>query len=310
MSSYIFETIEHEEKYPAKVFVTSIEHSSFHWHYDYELILVLKGSLIVNASPKITVLEAGDIVLLNSKAVHELQRTKEENLCLFIQMNENLFKNTKDDNRSYYFYLNSKLNDKKPKNGYDAYVANAAKIGLESQSDEIFNTYRVKSLVYMLIADLFEFTLYDIHQKAVDLKETENTELLMQVINFIQKNCTKDTVLDELYKFIGLCEKSVYRFLKANIGLSPKDLVLSSKIEASKYMLKFSNKSISFIANDCGFYSESTFYRAFKKEIGVTPAEYRKSGVSLNADPNVQGYLRFDFKESINLLGKYCKGDM
>lgn len=187
MSSYIFETIEHEEKYPAKVFVTSIEHSSFHWHYDYELILVLKGSLIVNASPKITVLEAGDIVLLNSKAVHELQRTKEENLCLFIQMNENLFKNTKDDNRSYYFYLNSKLDDKKPKNGYDAYVANAAKIGLESQNDEIFNTYRVKSLVYMLIADLFEFTLYDIHQKAVDLKETENTELLMQVINFIQK---------------------------------------------------------------------------------------------------------------------------
>lgn len=67
MSSYIFETIEHEEKYPAKVFVTSIEHSSFHWHYDYELILVLKGSLIVNASPKITVLEAGDIVLLIQK---------------------------------------------------------------------------------------------------------------------------------------------------------------------------------------------------------------------------------------------------
>jgi AraC-like DNA-binding protein len=75
-------------------------------------------------------------------------------------------------------------------------------------------------------------------------------------------------------------------------------------------MLKFSNKSISFIANDCGFYSESTFYRAFKKEIGVTPSEYRKSGASLNADPNVQGYLRFDFKESINLLEKYCKGDM
>jgi len=310
MSSYIFEVIEHEEKYPAKVFVTSIEHSTFHWHYDYELILVLKGSLIVNASPKISVLRSGDIILLNSKAVHELQCTTEENLCLFIQINENLFKDSKDDNKSYYFYLNSALKDKRPKNGYMSYATIAAKIGLENQKEEISNSYRVKALIYMFIADLFEYALYDVYQRAVDLKKVEHTELLMRIIDFIKQNCKKDTVLDELNERLGVSEKSVYRFLKRNIGMSPKDLVLSSKIEASKYMLKFSNKSISFIADDCGFYSESTFYRAFKKELGVTPAEYRKNGADLSENPNVKGYLHFNLKESINLLEKYCIGDV
>ena len=38
MSSYIFETVEFEKKYPVNAFVASIQSSSFHWHYEYELL--------------------------------------------------------------------------------------------------------------------------------------------------------------------------------------------------------------------------------------------------------------------------------
>lgn len=42
----LYEQIDHSDILPAKVFVTSIENSGFHWHNDVEIILVLKGSVI------------------------------------------------------------------------------------------------------------------------------------------------------------------------------------------------------------------------------------------------------------------------
>ena len=305
MRSYIFEAIEHGKKYPAKVFVTSIEHSSFHWHYEYELILVLKGTLSVNASPKPAVLQAGDIILFNSKAIHELQRTQEDNLCLFIQMNQCLFSDFKDMNKTYHFYLNSKTDDLQPKNGYRSFVQLAANIGIEFQRSDIVGYYRMKSLLYGLIADLFEYVPYEIHQKAATSKENENPVLLMRIIEFIQEYYMKDNMLDELYKELGVSEKTVYRFLKCNVGVSTKELITACKIEAAKPLLKFSDKSINFIADKCGFGSENTFYRVFKKEVGVTPNEYRQNGTTLEKNPDVKGYLSFSQKEAAELLNKY-----
>ncbi len=305
MKSYIFEAIEHGKKYPAKAFVTSIDHSSFHWHYEYEIILVLKGALLINVSPKPVVLEAGDIILLNSKAIHELQRTEEENLCLFIQINQCLFSDFKDRNRTYYFYLNSKTDGLYPKKDYCFFTSLAAKIGLEFQRNDTVGYYHTKSMLYMLIADLFEYVPYEIHQKAATSRENENPVLLMQIIEFIQENYKKGNVLDELYKTLGISEKTVYRFLKCNVGLSSKELVTNCRIEASKPMLKFSDKPISYIADECGFGSENTFYRVFKKEVGVTPNEYRLNGMTLEKNPDVKGYLSFNQKEAAELLNKY-----
>ena len=40
---------------------------------------------------------------------------------------------------------------------------------------------------------------------------------------------------------------------------------------------RYSNKNITYIANECGFESSSYFIRVFKKMIGTTPMNYRIS---------------------------------
>ena len=67
MDHYIFELIEHETQYPAKVFIASIDTSSFHWHYDYELMVVLKGSLVMKSVSEPYILNAGDVVLFKDR---------------------------------------------------------------------------------------------------------------------------------------------------------------------------------------------------------------------------------------------------
>lgn len=305
MSHYLFEAVEHDQKYPAKIFMANIDHSQFHWHYEYEFILVMEGSLLVTTSPKQVLLEAGDIILLNSKMVHELHRTNEGNLCLFIQINLLLFSDFANDNRTYFFYLNSKSEELLPKKPFAYFIQLIASLGLESLRRDMIGYYRITGMLYRLIADLFEYVSYDIYQGVSEERDKECIEQLMHIFDFVQNNYKNDTIYEDMYKSIGMSEKAAYRFLKANIGRSIKDLVAEKRIETSKAMLKFSAKAIGFIADECGFGSENTFYRVFKKEVGLTPNEYRINGAILEINTKIKGYLEFNRTNAIRLLEKY-----
>lgn len=89
MNNSVFEPIEHELLAPAKIFVTGMESSHYHWHYDYEILVLLKGRLQVLCGPSPMLMEEGDIFLVNSKMVHGY-RGDQENLCLFIQFPSNI----------------------------------------------------------------------------------------------------------------------------------------------------------------------------------------------------------------------------
>lgn len=306
MSSYIFETIEHGIKCPAKVFVTSIDNSAYHWHYDYELILVLKGEVQVKTSQGQVHLRAGDIYLLNSIEVHELSHLEKTNICVFMQLNQQFFLDYKNINGLFYFHLNSTLNSKEPKNGLARYKVLAAKICLEDQKESP-NMYRLNSYIYSLVADFFDYLIYDIHQRSSAMSSVEDIEQLMQIINYLQVNFGNVDVLSDICKVFGMSNKTLYRFIKKYIGLSPTELILNSRINASKEMLRLTDKSVPYIATDCGFGAENTFYRVFKKKVGVTPSEYRKKVISLKSDYEIKGYLSFNQGEAIRLLKDIIK---
>lgn len=307
MESYTFEPIESLKDEQAKIFVTYIGKSKFHWHYEYELILVLKGSVKLKYTPSSVILERADIVMLNSKSVHELEKTDEENLCLFVQINENMFKNLNDKNQKYEFYLNSKNEIIPPKKGYNGFIKLLAELGLEYFNEGLVSHYRKKALLFQLIADLFEFVQYDIIQKAVDSDNLRDVDMLMSILQFIENNHKRKDVLEVLYKNMGMSEKTIYRFLKSSVGLSQKDLVAISRIEEAKEMLINGEKSIQYIAYDCGFCAENTFYRVFKKIVGVTPKEYRVNGAKQEIKSEVKGYLDFKESEAKKLLNDILK---
>ncbi|MFA9398237.1 MAG: AraC family transcriptional regulator [Clostridiaceae bacterium] len=307
MESYTFEPIQELKDEKAKIFVAYIGKSKFHWHYEYELILVLKGSVNLKYRPNSVLLERGDIVMLNSKSVHELEKTNEENLCLFVQISETMFKDLNDKNKKYEFYLNSKNEIIPPKKEYNNFIKLLAKLGLECFNSGLVTHFRKKALLFQLVADLFEFVPYDIIQNSINNDELKDVDMLMNIIQFIQDNHKKNDVLDALYKTMGMSEKTVYRFLKNNVGLSQKDLVMISRIEEAKEMLINGDKSIQYIAFECGFCAENTFYRAFKKIVGVTPKEYRVNGIKHGKKSEVNGYLGFNENEAKKLLGDLIK---
>lgn len=58
--------------------------------------------------------------------------------------------------------------------------------------------------------------------------------------------------------------------------------LLNVRINKAKYYLNATGKSIKNIAYDVGFANEETFFRAFKRVVGIKPYQYKKQCTKMN----------------------------
>ena len=102
-----------------------------------------------------------------------------------------------------------------------------------------------------------------------------------KILNYI------DTNINERIDFVALAKENHYSYdrfrhlFAERFGFSPHAYLTNQRIEHAKRLLKNSNSSITDIAFDSGFNSSSQFTNIFKKQVGVTPKEYKKSVTSV-----------------------------
>lgn len=311
--SSIFEKVDHNRSYPAKIFVVSLDRSKLHWHYDYELIVVLDGSLQVFSGPTPFFMNAGDIVLINSKIIHGYKSTGNKNICLLIQFPPSLFERVLGTQQLYHFYLNSASKILIPKISYHHFVSLASRIGISSRQSGSAASLRTHALLQTLIADLVEYVEYDIRSGNIGGELDSVGEYISEISIFIDSHLQNKNLSADVFKNFGITEKTLYRYLKNITGQTLKDLITAARVEKSKQFLQETDKHVAVIADECGFFNEATFYRVFKKETGRTPKEYRQGGnssASSSSSPlvstEIQGYLNYDEKTADRLLNNYA----
>lgn len=91
----------------------------------------------------------------------------------------------------------------------------------------------------------------------------------------IEKNLYSDLTISELAYLAGMSTATFKRNFKKLYEQSPAKYILKMKLNYSLTLLKIKSKPISEIAYDCGFNSASSFNKAFKKYLRITPTEYR-----------------------------------
>lgn len=85
--------------------------------------------------------------------------------------------------------------------------------------------------------------------------------------------------IQELSRKLSLPQQEISQVINTNFNKKFRDLINEYRVEEVKKMLhneKMAHMSILGVALECGFNSEATFYRIFKKNTGVSPKEYRK----------------------------------
>lgn len=100
---------------------------------------------------------------------------------------------------------------------------------------------------------------------------------MAHVIQTIRDFPQRDYRLEDLARQTHL---SLARFkgrFKAEMGISPWQFILQTKIAAAQEQLRNGDKSITQTAIDLGFASSQYFATVFKRVMGVSPRDYRKS---------------------------------
>jgi AraC-like DNA-binding protein len=63
---------------------------------------------------------------------------------------------------------------------------------------------------------------------------------------------------------------------KQFFSVTPIEELLDARIEKARALLEYGHKSVTEVAELCGFSSIHYFSRKFKKKTGVSPSEYNK----------------------------------
>lgn len=99
---------------------------------------------------------------------------------------------------------------------------------------------------------------------------------IVSVLKYIHENYSSNPTLQELSDYCGYQRNYFCDYFKKKTGFTYKDYLSNIKINASKRLLKITNKSIKEIALECGFNSVNNFIRKFKIHAGITPMQYHK----------------------------------
>ena len=100
---------------------------------------------------------------------------------------------------------------------------------------------------------------------------------LRRVLAYVEEHLAEDITVADLANVACL---SIFHFTRAfagAVGVPPHRYVSQRRLESAKAMLATGRASLSEIALESRFSSQSSFTRAFRRATGVTPAEYRRT---------------------------------
>jgi transcriptional regulator GlxA family with amidase domain len=93
---------------------------------------------------------------------------------------------------------------------------------------------------------------------------------------WISENLTGDLRVERLAEQAGMSPRTFARIYAAKMGITPARMVEKIRIEAVRRILEESGTPIKRVASECGFGQEDRLRRAFARQVGTTPAEYRQ----------------------------------
>jgi AraC family transcriptional regulator len=107
---------------------------------------------------------------------------------------------------------------------------------------------------------------------------SEYTQRINRVIDYIRENLDRQVKLEELAKVACFSEFHFHRIFSAVSGETLNGFTNRLRLEKAARLLRYSDQNLTDIALDCGFSSSATFARAFRSGYETSPSQFRKSG--------------------------------
>jgi len=98
---------------------------------------------------------------------------------------------------------------------------------------------------------------------------------LASTLEYLENHCDEVILPRTLAQRAGLPQVRFARLIKRIFQMTPTQLIMQTRLAAAARLLTETDRPVSDIAYDCGFYDHSALTRAFRSATNLTPTQFR-----------------------------------
>lgn len=106
--------------------------------------------------------------------------------------------------------------------------------------------------------------------------DDDGLEDLAGAVEIIRSEYLDPPGVDEIAHRLGLSAYQLNRRLKNLLGITARQLLTKTRIDAASELLRTTSLAIGDVAQQSGYCDQSAFTRQFRQSAGVTPRQYRR----------------------------------
>lgn len=110
---------------------------------------------------------------------------------------------------------------------------------------------------------------------------SSNRDLAYKVRSLLNRAISTHITVDDIAKKLYRSKNDITRQFKKKYSTTPHNYLIDIRIKRAKNLLVNSKKTLAEIANHLCFSSEFHFSNTFKKKVGISPSEFRKTSKQL-----------------------------
>ena len=133
---------------------------------------------------------------------------------------------------------------------------------------------REEIIIQSLILELIYTIGKDTTKRTMNHKSITNHCIIENALDFITNNLKEDLSLEKIAKQMSLSPVYFHTLFKASVGKTLRDYVEEQRIRKAITLLQTTDYSLTKIAFECGFSSQSYFSYIFKRRMKQTPRKY------------------------------------
>ena len=113
-----------------------------------------------------------------------------------------------------------------------------------------------------------------VYEKNEPKNQPLNTSLYSNLVEYIEQHLDEDLTLERLADEFYVSKYHIAHVFKENVGLSIHQYITKKRLSLCQEAIR-AKMNITEVYHAYGFGDYSSFYRAFKKEFGISPKEFR-----------------------------------
>ena len=257
----------------------------WHWHEEWEALLVREGTAVVSAEFEKYTLKKGQGIFINSGVLHEVHMEK-GSCCQTrsIVFHPRLVGGTVDS-IIWQKYLQPLLQNTLLKSvyldGFSPWHRDATRaideawrsVADEFEGYEFYARNALSSLVLLLKKHCV------CSQSTFSESRLRSTERIKIMLQFIHRHYAEELNTALIARSAMISESECLRCFHAAIGTTPIQYLRQFRIQKAAELLCLSQKKAGDIGAECGFEDSSYFTKIFREIKGCTPGEYRRQNV-------------------------------